>query len=77
MTSTDDTTTTRGIFPGPYARRHPRAVASVRIAVAILLLVLAGILWSHIHYWSVALVAVAVLHLWLAARLRPWIHGPH
>jgi hypothetical protein len=61
------------IFQGPYARRHPRTVAAIRIAVALWLLALAGFFWSRGYDWGLVLVAPAVLHLWLAYRLRPLI----
>jgi hypothetical protein len=77
MTGTDDRRASRRIFPGPYARRHPRTVAGVRLAVAIWLLVLAGIFCSRGYYWGLALVAPAVLHVWLAYRLRAMIQIQH
>ena len=74
MAATRDTTSSAGIFAGPHSRRDPRAVAWVRVAVAIWLLVLAGIFWSRGYHWGAALLAPAALHMWLARRLfaRTW-----
>ena len=69
MTGTHDTNVITRIPAGPYSRRNPRTVAKVRIAVAIWLLVLAGIFWSRGYHWGAALLAPAALHLWLARRL--------
>ena len=69
MTATRDTTDSAGILAGSYPRRHPQTVAWVRVAVAIWLLVLAGIFWSRGYPWGAALLAPAALHLWLARRL--------
>ena len=69
MAATRDTTNSAGIIAGPYGRRHPQTVAWVRAAVAIWLLVLAGIFWSRGYHWGAALLAPAALHLWLARRL--------
>jgi hypothetical protein len=69
MTATRDTTGSAGILAGPYSRHHPQKVARVRAAVAIWLLVLAGIFWSRGYHWGAALLAPAALHLWLARRL--------
>jgi hypothetical protein len=49
----------------------------VRIAVAIWLLVLAGIFWSRGSDWGLALLAPAALHLWLAGRLLVRVQGQH
>jgi hypothetical protein len=75
MTSTLDTSGSTEILGRPYWRRHPRTVAAVRIAVAILLMVLAGIFCSKGYYWGAALLAPAALHLWLVYRLRTAVHG--
>jgi hypothetical protein len=69
MTATRDTTDSAGILAGPHSRHHPQTVAWVRIAVAIWLLVLAGIFWSRGYQWGAALLAPAALHLWLGRRL--------
>jgi hypothetical protein len=69
MAATRDTTNSAGILAGPHSRRDPQTVAWVRVAVAIWLLVLAGIFWSRGYHWGAALLAPAVLHLWLARRL--------
>jgi hypothetical protein len=69
MTATRDTTGSAGIPAGPYSRRPPQKVARIRTAVAIWLLVLAGIFWSRGYHWGAALLAPAALHLWLARRL--------
>jgi hypothetical protein len=69
MTATRDTTDSAGILAGRHSRRHPQTVARVRVAVAIWLLVLAGIFWSRGYHWGAALLAPAALHLWLARRL--------
>ncbi len=69
MTQTRDTEVTK-IPAGPFARRHPRGVAQVRVAVAIWLVVLAGIFCSLGYYWGALLLAPAALHLWLAYGLR-------
>ena len=69
MAATRDTTSSAEILAGPHSRRHPQTVAWVRVAVAIWLLVLAGIFWSHGYHWGAALLAPAALHLWLARRL--------
>ena len=68
MTEAHDTTNSSGIIAGPYPRR-PQTVAWVRAAVAIWLLVLAGIFWFRGYHWGAALLAPAALHLWLARRL--------
>lgn len=74
MAATRDTTSSAGILAGPSSRRDPQTVAWVRVAVAIWLLVLAGIFWSRGFHWGAALLAPAALHLWLARRLfaRAW-----
>jgi hypothetical protein len=77
MTRTLDVSGTAWIPVSQYARRHPRGVAQVRVASAIWLLVLAGIFCSRGYYWGAALTAPAVLHLWLAWRLRPLIRVQH
>ena len=69
MAATHDTTSSTGILAGPHSRRDPQTVARVRVAVAIWLLVLAGIFWSRGYHWGAALLAPAALHLWLARRL--------
>ena len=69
MAAMRDTTTRTGILAGPSSRRDPQTVAWVRVAVAIWLLVLAGIFWSRGYHWGAALLAPAALHLWLARRL--------
>jgi hypothetical protein len=69
MATTRDTTNSAGILAGPHSRRDPQTVAWVRVAVAIWLLVLAGIFWSRGYHWGAALLAPAALHLWLARRL--------
>ena len=75
MTGTHDTNVIRRIPAGRYSRRNPRTVAGVRIAVAIWLLVLAGIFWSRGSDWGLALLAPAALHLWLAGRLLARVQG--
>jgi hypothetical protein len=74
MAATHDTTSSAGIPAGPHSGRDPQAVAWARAAVAIWLLVLAGIFWSRGYHWGAALLAPAALHLWLARRLfaRDW-----
>ena len=74
MAATRDTTHSAGILAGPHSRRDPQTVAWVRVAVAIWLLVLAGIFWSRGYHWGAALLAPAALHLWRARRLfaRAW-----
>jgi hypothetical protein len=69
MAATRDTTNSAGILAGPHSKRDPQTVAWVRVAVAIWLLVLAGIFWSRGYHWGAALLAPAALHLWLARRL--------
>jgi hypothetical protein len=69
MAATRDTASSAGILAGPHSGRNPQTVAWVRVAVAIWLLVLAGIFWSRGYYWGAALLAPAALHLWLARRL--------
>jgi hypothetical protein len=75
MTGTHDTNVITRIPAGPHSRRNPQTVAKVRIAVAIWLLVLAGIFWSRGSDWGLALLAPAALHLWLAARLLARVQG--
>jgi hypothetical protein len=75
MTGTHDTNVITRIPAGPHSRRNPRTVAKVRFAVAIWLLVLAGIFWSRGYDWGVALLAPAALHLWLAGRLLARVQG--
>jgi hypothetical protein len=75
MTGTHDTNVITRIPAGSHSPRNPRAVAKVRIAVAIWLLVLAGIFWSRGYDWGVALLAPAALHLWLAGRLLARAQG--
>ncbi len=75
MAATHDTTNSAGILAGPHSRRDPQKVAWVRAAVAIWLLVLAGIFWSRGYHWGAALLAPAALHLWLARRLLA--RAPH
>ena len=53
----------------PAFQARPQTVAWIRVAVAIWLLVLAGIFWSRGYHWGAALLAPAALHLWLARRL--------
>jgi hypothetical protein len=74
MSATRDTTTSAGILTGPHSSRDPQTVARVRAAVAIWLLVLAGIFWARGYHWGAALLAPAALHLWLARQLftRAW-----
>ena len=74
MAATRDTANSAGILAGPHSRRDPQTVAWVRVAVAIWLLVLAGIFWSRGYHWGTALLAPAALNLWLARRLfaRAW-----
>jgi hypothetical protein len=69
MAAAHDTTSRGGSPAGPHAGRDPQAVARARAAVAIWLLVLAGIFWSRGYHWGAALLAPAALHLWLARRL--------
>jgi hypothetical protein len=70
MTGSCDTTGIAGVIAGAQSTRNPRTVAWVRIAVAIWLLVLAGIFWSRggAYHWGAALLAPAALHLWLARQ---------
>jgi hypothetical protein len=76
MTGTRDTTI--NTVPELHARRHdPRTVARVRVAVAIWLVVLAGIFCSLGYYWGAALLAPAALHVWLAYRPRASAPGKH
>ena len=75
MTATHDANVITRIPAGPHSRRNPRTVAKVRIAVAIWLLVLAGIFWSRGSDWGLALLAPAALHLWLAGRLLARVQG--
>ena len=77
MTGTHDTNVITRIPAGPHSRRNPRTVAKVRIAVAIWLLVLAGIFWSRGSDWGLALLAPAALHLWLAGRGLARVQGQH
>ena len=74
MAATRDTTNSAGILAGPHSRRDPQTVSWVRVAVAIWLVVLAGIFWSRGYHWGAALLAPAALHLWLARPLfaRAW-----
>ena len=74
MAAKHDTANSARILAGPRSRRDPRTVAWVRVAVAIWLLVLAGIFWSRGYHWGAALLAPAALHMWLARRLfaRAW-----
>jgi hypothetical protein len=69
MAATRDTASSAGTLTGPHSRRDPQTVAWVRVAVAIWLLLLAGIFWSRGYHWGAALLAPAALHLWLARRL--------
>lgn len=69
MAGMRDTTDSAGIVAGPYGMRHPQTVAWVRVAVAIWLVVLAGIFWFRGYHWGAALLPLAALHLWLAGRL--------
>jgi len=66
MTNTHDilTSTTGASSPS----RRPRAVAAVRVAVAIWLVALAGFFWARGYHWGALLLAPAALHLWLAWR---------
>jgi hypothetical protein len=75
MIGTHDTNVITRIPVGSHSPRNPRTVAKVRIAVAIWLLVLAGIFWSRGYDWGVALLAPAALHLWLAGRLLARAQG--
>ncbi len=77
MTETHDTNVIPRIPAGPHSRRNPRTVAEVRIAVAIWLLVLAGIFWSRGSDWGLALLAPAALQLWLAGRGLARVQGQH
>jgi hypothetical protein len=77
MTITGDRTGTKRIIAGPYARRHPRAVAGIRIVVTLWLLALAGIFVSYGEYWGAILVAPAALNLWLAYQLRGVVQSKH
>jgi hypothetical protein len=77
MAATRDTTNSAGILAGPHSRRAPQTVAWVRVAVAIWLLVLAGIFWSRGYHWGAALLAPAALHLWLARRLVARVQRQH
>ena len=77
MTGTRDTNVITGMPPGPHPRWNPRTVAGVRIAVAIWLMVLAGIFWSRGYDWGLALLAPAALHLWLAGRRLHRVQGQH
>jgi hypothetical protein len=77
MAATRDTTSSTGILAGPHSTRHPQTVARVRVAVAIWLLVLAGIFWSRGYHWGAALLAPAALHLWLARQLFARAHRQH
>lgn len=54
---------------GTYGRRHPRGVATIRIATGLWLTALTATLCSRGWYWGLALLPFAALHLWLAARL--------
>ena len=69
MAATRSTATSSGILAGPQPRHRPQTVARVRLAVAIWLLVLAGIFWARGYPWGAALLAPAALHLWLARGL--------
>ena len=77
MIEMHDTNVITRIPVGPHSRRNPRTVAKVRIAVAIWLLVLAGIFWSRGSDWGLALLAPAALHLWLAGRRLARVQGQH
>jgi hypothetical protein len=70
MAAKRDTTESADVIAAAQPRRNPRAVAGMRVAVAIWLLVLAGIFWSRggAYHWGAALLAPAALHLWLARR---------
>ena len=59
MAATHDTANSAGSSPGPRSRHDPQTVAWVRVAVAIWLLVLAGIFWSRGYHWGAALLAPA------------------
>jgi hypothetical protein len=72
-----DTINSAGILAGPHSRHDPQKVAWVRVAVAVWLLVLAGIFWSRGYQWGAALLAPAALHLWLARRLFARAHRQH
>jgi hypothetical protein len=51
---------------------HPQFVARLRVAVGIWLLILTAILYGAGHggWWQGLLVAIALLHFYLAYRLR-------
>ena len=75
MTRTRDTSKNTRILGSRYSWRRPEVVARIRVAVAIWLLVLAGIFCSRGYDWGLVLLAPAALHLWLAYRLRARVHG--
>jgi hypothetical protein len=53
-----------------WERRHWRLVVRVRVAIGIWLLVVAGILLGEGHWWGVLIFLPAVLHFYLAYRVR-------
>jgi len=59
----------------PYDRRHPVGVVAVRIAVGIWLLCLAAFACWNGWWWGAVLVAPALLHFYLAYRVRHDTHG--
>lgn len=79
MIETRDMDVSSGILTDSVGLRYPRTVVSVRIAVTLWLLALAGIFCSRGGggYWGAALVVPAALNLWLARRLMARTHGQH
>jgi hypothetical protein len=77
MDKTHDTSEGTRILGGRYSQRQQHVVARIRVAVAIWLVVLAGIFCSRGYDWGLALLAPAALHVWLACRLRGTVHGQH
>jgi hypothetical protein len=51
-----------------FDRRHPRAVARIRCAVGLWLLILTAILCGFGYVWGLLLLAPAALHFYLAYR---------
>jgi len=50
--------------------RHPRLMLRVRVVIGIWLLVAGVILWTDGYWWGVLMLAPAMLHFYLAYRLR-------
>ncbi|RNI21682.1 hypothetical protein [Flexivirga caeni] len=64
-------------IPGPWERKHAKAMFPIRLGIALWLCVLSGLLIGyHLQWWLVLIVPAIVAHIYLAYQLRPGVWRP-